>query len=108
FQYFRQLFAQVSNPPLDAYREEIVTSQESFIGPESNLFDETAQHARLLKLKEAFLTNREMAKIRDLNRPGLRSQTLSTLFDVDAPDGAMGEALDKLNDDVEAAVRAGV
>ena len=107
FQYFRQLFAQVSNPPLDAYREEIVTSQESFIGPESNLFDETPEHAKLLKLKEAFLTNRELAKIRDLNVNGLRSQTLSTLFDIEAPVGAMGEALDKLNADAEAAVRAG-
>ncbi|HEY7269563.1 MAG TPA: glutamate synthase central domain-containing protein, partial [Dehalococcoidia bacterium] len=107
FQYFRQLFAQVSNPPLDAYREEIVTSLESFIGPESNIFDETPGHARLLKLREAFLTNSELAKIRELNVNGLRSQTLSMLFDVETA-GAMEAALDRLNREAEAAVRAGV
>ena len=82
FSYFRQLFAQVSNPPLDAIREELVTSLETFLGAERNVFDETPEHAHLLKLKEPFLTNREMAKLRELNRGSLRAKTLSTLFHV--------------------------
>ena len=96
FAYFRQLFAQVSNPPLDAMREELVTSQETFIGPERNLFEETPEHAHQLKLREPFLTNRELAKIRAINNGTLQAKTLSTLFDVTAPAGAMAEAVDRL------------
>ena len=96
FQYFKQLFAQVSNPPLDAIREELVTSLETFIGPEKNLFDETPEHAHQLRLKEAFLTNAELAKIRELNQGSLRSETLSTLFDASAGEGAMREAVERL------------
>ena len=62
FSYFRQLFAQVSNPPLDAMREELVTSLETFIGSEQNLFEETPEHCHQLMLKEPFLTNRELAQ----------------------------------------------
>ena len=54
FNYFKQLFAQVTNPPLDAIREELVTSVATFIGSEQNLFDETPLHARQLRLKEPF------------------------------------------------------
>ena len=64
FWYFKQLFAQVSNPPLDAIREELVTSVESFIGCEGNLFDETPQQCRQLKLHRPVLTNADLAKIR--------------------------------------------
>ncbi|MPZ49350.1 MAG: glutamate synthase large subunit [Dehalococcoidia bacterium] len=85
FGYFRQLFAQVSNPPLDAMREELVTSLETFIGSDHNLFDETPEHCHQLKLKEPFLTNRELAKIRELSAGKLSSRTLSTLFDVYHP-----------------------
>ncbi|MDE2822056.1 MAG: hypothetical protein OXK79_00950, partial [Chloroflexota bacterium] len=61
FWYFKQLFAQVSNPPLDAIREELVTSVESFIGCEGNLFDETPEQCRQLKLHRPVLTNAELA-----------------------------------------------
>ncbi len=107
FHYFRQLFAQVSNPPLDAIREELVTSLEAFIGSEQNLFDETPEHCHQLMLKEPFLTDRELAQIREINHGKLRSKTLSTLFDVTAPAGTMLEAVDRLCAEASEAVADG-
>ena len=107
FTYFRQLFAQVSNPPLDAMREELVTSLETSIGAEQNLFEETAEHCHQLKLKEPFLTNRELAQIRDLNNGSLRAKTLSTLFDATKPHGSMGDAVDRLCYEASEAVAEG-
>ena len=94
FDYFKQLFAQVSNPPLDAIREELVTSLEAFVGSEQNLFAETAAHCRQLRLKSPLVTDEQLAQIRALDLPGLASATLSTLFDAQA--GAMQSALDNL------------
>ena len=78
--YFKQLFAQVSNPPLDAIREELVTSVEAFVGSEGNLFDEAPGQCRQLKVSEPILRNAELAKIKEMDRNGIRSATLSTLF----------------------------
>jgi glutamate synthase domain-containing protein 2/glutamate synthase domain-containing protein 1/glutamate synthase domain-containing protein 3 len=108
YNYFKQLFAQVSNPPLDAIREELVTSLETFIGSEQNLFDETPRHAHQVRLKEAFLTNRELAQVRELDRGSLRSRTLSMLFDVTQPHGSMQEAVDRLCAEASQAVADGV
>ena len=94
FDYFKQLFAQVSNPPLDAIREELVTSLEAFVGSEQNLFEETPRHCRQLRLKSPLLTDEELAQIRALDLPGLSSATLSTLFD--AKNGSLQAALDNL------------
>ena len=94
FDYFKQLFAQVSNPPLDAIREELVTSLEAFIGSEQNLFDERPEHCRQLRLKSPLITDAQLAQIRALDLPGISSVTLSTLFDARA--GAMGPALERL------------
>ncbi len=107
FSYFRQLFAQVSNPPLDAIREELVTSLETFIGAEQNLFEETPAHCRQLKLKEPFLTNRELARIRELDQRDLRSRTLSTVFRVNGP-GSLQQALESLCQEASRAVAEGV
>ena len=108
YSYFKQLFAQVSNPPLDAIREELVTSLESFIGSERNLFEETPEHVHQLRLKEPFITNEQLAKIREINAGSLRSRTLSTLFDVSQPEGAMHAALDRLCNEATQAVADGV
>ena len=80
YNYFKQLFAQVTNPPLDAIREEIVTSLITTIGSEGNLLQETPEQCRLLRLEQPILTNAELAKIKLLDRPGLKARTLSTLF----------------------------
>ena len=105
FDYFKQLFAQVSNPPLDAIREELVTSLEAFVGSEQNLFEETPQHCRQLRLKSPLLTDEELAKIRDLDLPGLSSVTLSMLFD--ARNGSLQQALDRLCEAASQAIEDG-
>ena len=94
--YFKQLFAQVTNPPLDAIREELVTSKEAFIGCEQNLFQETPKHCHQLKLKSPIIPNRELEMMRQVNVGDIRSITLSTLFDAAGGPGALKAALDRL------------
>ena len=106
FNYFKQLFAQVTNPPLDAIREELVTSVEAFIGSERNLFEETPLHCRQLKIKTPVITDDELAKIRNLDLGDVRSTTLSTLFSAQG-EGAMKEALDHLCNAASQAIRDG-
>ena len=96
FGYFKQLFAQVTNPPLDAIREELVTSTEGFVGSERNLFEETPEHSRQLKLKEPIITNVELEKIRDIDVRGIRSITLPALFSLDEGAGALERAMEEL------------
>ena len=107
FSYFKQLFAQVSNPPLDAIREELVTSMETFIGSEQNLFDETPIHCRQLRVAQPLITDVELEQIRLLNRPGLRSIVLPTVFDASSGEGGMQRALDDLLQRASRAVEAG-
>ncbi len=96
FSYFKQLFAQVTNPPVDAIREEMVMSAETTIGSEQNLFEETALHCRQLRLKTPALTNAELAAIKGLSQPGLRSVTLETLYPVAEGTEGLRKALDDL------------
>ncbi len=96
FQYFKQLFAQVTNPPVDSIREEMIMSAETTIGAEQNLFEETPIHCRQLKLKNPILTNEQLEKIKRLARPGLRTITLPTLFKVADGERGLREALDQL------------
>ena len=83
FHYFKQLFAQVTNPPLDAIREEMVTSLVTYLGHERNLLAETPRHARLVKLKTPVITTEELAKLRALGEreSDFKTATVSTLFD---------------------------
>ena len=106
FNYFKQLFAQVTNPPLDAIREELVTSLEAFIGREQNLFDETPLHCHQLKLKTPIITDEEMAKIRGVDVGDVRATTLSTLFSAQG-EGTLKEALDRLCAESSQAIRDG-
>ena len=65
YNYFKQLFAQVTNPPLDANFETMVTSLYTYLGREGNLLDETPKHCRLIRLTQPVLTNWELAKLRE-------------------------------------------
>ena len=111
--YFKQLFAQVTNPPLDAIREEIITSMISTIGREGNLLDCTPEQARLLRLETPVITNAQCARIKALgsgtvaDHPGLVATTLSTLFQ--AAEGAAGlrKRIDELRAEASAAIQAG-
>ncbi|HVA47806.1 MAG TPA: glutamate synthase large subunit [Pirellulales bacterium] len=80
YNYFKQLFAQVTNPPLDGIREEIVTSLITTVGSEGNLLAEAPGQCRLLRLEQPILTNAELAAIKVLDRPGYKARTLSMLF----------------------------
>jgi len=106
--YFKQLFAQVTNPPLDAIREEIITSLVTTIGAEGNLLASTPEQCRLLRLETPVITNAECARIRALDRPGLVARTLSLLFPAAAGVEGMRERLAALRAEAAAAVAAGV
>ena len=108
FNYFKQLFAQVSNPPLDAIREELVTSLEAFIGSEQNLFEETPTHCHQLRLQQPILTNVELEKVRNISYGDMRATTFSTLFDTQAGPGSLEKALEDLCRQASEAVNAGV
>ncbi|WP_281890890.1 glutamate synthase large subunit [Paenibacillus sp. YYML68] len=88
YSYFKQLFAQVTNPPIDANFEEIVTAQGTTIGPEGSLIDPKPESCRHIRLETPILTNAELAKLRHIERDGFRVVTLSMLFP--AADGAAG------------------
>ena len=96
FNYFKQLFAQVTNPPLDAIREELVTSVVTFVGSEQNLFEETPLHCRQLRIQEPILTNAELEKIRAADQPGVKAATISTIFRADGSDGGLQEAIERV------------
>jgi glutamate synthase (ferredoxin) len=96
YNYFKQLFAQVTNPPIDAIREEIITGTEVMIGSEQNLLEPRPENCRQIKLKKPILTNEELEKLRHLNRLYFRTATLPILFDP-AQDGAgLEHALEQL------------
>ena len=107
FNYFKQLFAQVTNPPLDAIREELVTSLGTFIGSEQNLFEETPKHCRQLWLESPILSDEELAQIKNLNQEGIRTVTLSALYDRDAGEGALKTALDGLREQTSQNIASG-
>jgi len=107
FNYFKQLFAQVTNPPIDPIREKVVMNTESLLGAETNLLGETPEHARLLRLKGPGLTDEELAKLRILDRPGLKSTTLGTLFPKASGEAGLAAALDALCAAAVESVKAG-
>jgi glutamate synthase (NADPH/NADH) large chain len=107
FSYFKQHFAQVTNPPIDPLREELVMSLNMSLGPEQNLFDETPEHCRRVLIDQPILTAAELEKIRHISSRPSASTTLSTLFSVSAGEKGLGEALDRLCERAESAVRGG-
>ena len=106
YNYFKQLFAQVTNPPLDAIREELVTSVQTNVGSEQDLFAETPLHCRQLRLKQPILTDERMARIKKLNRPGLKSIVLPTLYKVAEGGKGLEKALTALCDEASKAVES--
>jgi len=96
YDYFQQLFAQVTNPPLDAIREELVTQMATTIGPERNLLKPEPESCRQIKLKSPILDNDELAKIRYADRPGFRSITLPMLFPVAEGGAGLERAMEEL------------
>ena len=107
YDYFKQLFAQVTNPPLDGIREELVTQVAITIGPEGNLLKPSPESCRRIKLSTPIITNEELAKIRDVNLPGFKTRTVSILYPV-AEDGAgLAKALEDVYLEVDKAIDDG-
>ncbi len=96
YDYFKQLFAQVTNPPIDCIREEIVTSAETRLGSEGNLLEPTPTSCRRVELKWPVLTNEEFAKIRRMETPGLKVGVLPILFRVSRGEQGLRKSLEEL------------
>ncbi|WP_433604473.1 glutamate synthase large subunit [Prescottella agglutinans] len=111
FDYFVELFAQVTNPPLDAIREEIVTSLRRVMGAEQNLLEPTAASCRQIVLSWPVLDNDELGKIIDINAdgdcPGFAATVLRALYDADSGGEGMAEAIEDLRDAASAAIANG-
>ncbi len=96
YDYFKQMFAQVTNPPIDAYRENLVMSLMSFVGRERNLLGETPEHCRQLKLSHPVLTNDDILRLRHSDIDDFRVETVPILFPAGERGGALKSALDDL------------
>ncbi|CAM5656957.1 glutamate synthase [Streptomyces spiroverticillatus] len=111
FDYFTQLFAQVTNPPLDAIREELVTSLRSSLGPAGNLLEPTAASCRSVTLPFPVIDNDELAKLIHINAdgdmPGMKAATLSGLYRVSGGGDALAARIEEICTEVDAAIEAG-
>ncbi|MBX2821521.1 MAG: glutamate synthase large subunit [Rhodothermaceae bacterium] len=107
YDYFKQLFAQVTNPPLDAIREVVVTSLFTSLGSEGNLFEEKPEHARRIRLKQPILTSSDLGKIKSVQDPYLRHKSLPIFFAIKKKGYGLKEALQVLCDSAEEAVNKG-
>ncbi|OAT82105.1 glutamate synthase subunit alpha [Bacillus sp. MKU004] len=107
YNYFKQLFAQVTNPPIDAIREQIVTSVGTTIGAEGNLVDPGPESCRHIRLDTPVLTQEELERLRYQNEEGFKAVTLSTLFNVTEEEDQLEGALDKLFARADLAIKEG-
>jgi glutamate synthase (ferredoxin) len=107
FNYFKQLFAQVTNPPLDAIREELVTSMSTALGPERNLLNPEAESCRMIKIMSPIIDNDDLAKLRNISVDGFRSVTLPMCFRASEGGEGMRRALADLFEMATLAIRSG-
>ncbi len=104
FNYFRQLFAQVTNPPFDAIREEIVTDTSVYIGKDGNLLEERPENCHVLKIENPILTETDMLKIKALDRDGLKSAVIPIIYYIGTP---LEKAIERLFIEADKAYRDG-
>ncbi|HWY78518.1 MAG TPA: glutamate synthase large subunit [Verrucomicrobiae bacterium] len=107
YNYFKQLFAQVTNPPIDCIREELITSAETTIGSERNLLKPEPESCHLIELKSPILTNEEFAKLKHINQEGFKSVTLPILFKVAEGEQGLEQAMTDLCSKASAAIADG-
>ncbi|MBO0947394.1 glutamate synthase large subunit [Fibrella forsythiae] len=94
--YFKQLFAQVTNPPIDSIRERAIMSLISFVGATSNLLTESPEHCRQVELEQPVLTTQEFDKLRFIDRPNFQAKTINTLFMADGKGESLERAIDRV------------
>ena len=105
FKYFKQRFAQVTNPPIDAIREEVVTSTFVYIGPEGNLLEAKEENCKVVKIKNPILTNTDLLKIKNMNIPGFKVQTIPIIY---YKNTSLEKAIDHMFVEADRAYRDGV
>ena len=104
FNYFKQLFAQVTNPPIDAIREEVVTSTTVYIGADGNLLEEKAENCKMLKVNNPILTNVDLLKIKNMKQDGFKIAEIPTSY---YKNSSLEKAMDYLFIEVDRAIRDG-
>ena len=104
FNYFKQLFAQVTNPPIDAIREEVVTSTTVYIGADGNLLEEKAENCKMLKVNNLILTNVDLLKIKNMKQDGFKIAEIPTIY---YKNSSLEKAMDYLFIEVDRAIRDG-
>ncbi|MBN2296687.1 MAG: glutamate synthase large subunit, partial [Pirellulales bacterium] len=109
FGYFKQLFAQVTNPPIDPLREGLVMSLMTFTGKQRNMLEETPEHCRQFKLSHPVLTNEDIERLQSVKRKDFGVVTIESLFDLDEedPGGSLRRGVEKLLADAQAAIEQG-
>ena len=107
FKYFKQLFAQVTNPPIDPIREQMVMSLGTSLGPKANLLAETPEHARRIRVGTPILTNSDLEKIRSIPDGHFKAKTIPILFEAERGTSEMAEALNRVCQQTSNAIREG-
>jgi glutamate synthase (NADPH/NADH) large chain len=107
YDYFKQLFAQVTNPPIDSIRESVIMSLKAYIGPERNLLDTTPDHAHRLLLEHPVLTNGQMAKLKQLNHRGWKSLTIDITYQRSSGKDGLVNTIKRISKEAEQAISEG-
>jgi len=107
YDYFKQLFAQVTNPAIDSIREEVVMSLECYIGPEGNLLEATEQHAHRLHIPHPILTNEEMAALRHIDYKGWKSRVIDITYPKSEGVAGLQATLTRINNEASQAIADG-
>ncbi|HEX3599370.1 MAG TPA: glutamate synthase-related protein [Lacipirellulaceae bacterium] len=107
YDYFKQLFAQVTNPSIDSIREEVIMSLECYIGPEQNLLETTAEHAHRLRIPHPILSNEQLAALKHMNHRGWRTKTIDITWARSEGHAGLPQALDRVCREAEAAIDEG-
>ncbi|MGB7328254.1 MAG: glutamate synthase large subunit, partial [Rubripirellula sp.] len=108
YDYFKQLFAQVTNPSIDSIREEVIMSLECYIGPEQNMLSATPAHCHRLLVDHPILTNEEVAALKHIDYEGWHSCVIDTTFDRSEGKAGLKKAIDRIAAEAEAAADAGI
>ncbi|MFW5684759.1 MAG: glutamate synthase large subunit, partial [Spirochaetota bacterium] len=107
YDYFKQLFAQVTNPPIDSIREDIIMSLSTYIGPEQNLLEVSPEHAHRLQLDQPILTNAHLAQLVEMDHRGWKTRLIDITYPADSGEAGLRAALDRISSEAEQAIADG-
>lgn len=107
YDYFKQRFAQVTNPAIDSIREEVIMALDCYIGPERNLLETTAEHAHRLRVPHPILSNSELASLHHVDHRGWRAKTVDITYARDSGEAGLADALQRINNETHAAIGEG-